>query len=91
MKRMPALSLQQPNAEAVLRGTKDIEYRSMPTNKRERVYIYASKRPAAQVAWDEISSEPGALPTGVIVGLWKLGVVERCVVSMSGTWPGRFD
>jgi ASCH domain len=39
MKRMPALSLRQPNAEQVLRGKKKIEYRSMPTSKRERVYL----------------------------------------------------
>jgi hypothetical protein len=40
----------------------------MPTNKRERVYIYASMTPADQEAWDEIGLEPGDLPTGVIVG-----------------------
>ena len=36
---MSALSLRQPNAEQVLRGKKDTEYRNMPTSKRERVYI----------------------------------------------------
>ena len=40
----------------------------MPTNKRERVYIYASMTPADQEAWDEIGLEPGNLPTGVVVG-----------------------
>jgi hypothetical protein len=40
----------------------------MPTNKRERVYIYASMTPADQEAWDEIGLEPGNRPTGVIVG-----------------------
>jgi predicted transcriptional regulator len=40
---MSALSLQQPNAEQVLRGEKKIEYRNMPTNKRERVYIYGNQ------------------------------------------------
>jgi hypothetical protein len=68
MKRMSALSLQQPNAEQVMRGKKKIEYRSRPTSKRERVYIYASNTPAEQDAWDEIRLEPGDLPTGVIVG-----------------------
>jgi hypothetical protein len=68
MKRMPALSIRQPNAEQILRGKKKIEYRSMPTNKRERVYVYASMTPADQEAWDEIGLEPGDLPTGVIVG-----------------------
>lgn len=44
------------------------EYRNMPTNKRERVYIYASKSPADLDVWDEIGLEPGELPAGVIVG-----------------------
>ena len=69
MKRMSALSLRQPNAEQVLRGKKQIEYRNMPTSKRERVYIYASNTPADQEAWDEIKLKPpGDLPTGVLVG-----------------------
>ena len=65
---MSALSLQQPNAEMVLRRKKKIEYRSMPTNKRERVYIYASKRPADNDAWRKIKMKPGELPKGVLVG-----------------------
>jgi hypothetical protein len=69
MKKLSALSIRQPYAEQVLRGTKDIEYRTMPTNKRERVYIYASKTPADdEDAWDEIGKQPGDLPAGVIVG-----------------------
>jgi hypothetical protein len=68
MKRMSALSLRQPNAEQILRGKKKIEYRNMPTKKRERVYVYASITPADQDAWDEIGKEPGDLPIGVIVG-----------------------
>jgi hypothetical protein len=68
MKRMSALSLQQPNAEQVLRGKKKIEYRSVPTNKRERVYIYASKTPHTERSWREIGMKPGDLPTGFLVG-----------------------
>ena len=52
----------------VLCGKKKIEYRSRPTSKRERVYIYAANTPADQEAWDEIGLEPGDLPTGVLVG-----------------------
>ncbi len=37
MKRIPALSIRQPNAEQILRGKKKIEYRNMPTNKREPI------------------------------------------------------
>jgi hypothetical protein len=65
---MSALSIRQPNAEQILRGKKKIEYRNMPTNKRERVYVYASKTPADEDAWAEIGKQPGELPTGVIVG-----------------------
>jgi hypothetical protein len=59
--------MRHPRASQILRGKKKIEYRNMPTNKRERAYIYASKTPADQEAWDEIGLEPGDLPTGVIV------------------------
>ena len=37
------MSIRQPFAELILRGVKKIEYRSIQTHKRERVYIYASK------------------------------------------------
>jgi hypothetical protein len=58
---MRALSIRQPFAENVLRGTKRIEYRSIPTAiLNERVYIYASLR---------LGNERGRdLPRGVIVG-----------------------
>ena len=65
---MIALSIRQPYAEQVLRGKKKVEYRDMPTNKRERVYIYASKTPGDEDAWDAIGLQPGDLPTGVLVG-----------------------
>lgn len=45
-KSMSALTVKQPNAEQILCGKKKIEYRNMPANKRERVYVYASMSPA---------------------------------------------
>ena len=39
-----ALSVRQPFAWAILEGKKKIEYRSRPTNIRERVYVYAGLR-----------------------------------------------
>lgn len=39
---MKALSVRQPHAEAIMRGIKKIEYRSMATKHRGRCYIYAS-------------------------------------------------
>jgi len=62
-----ALSLRQPYAEQVLRGEKKIEYRSIVTHVRGRVYIYASLTPAIE-AFEEMGLEPGSLPTGVLVG-----------------------
>ena len=42
---MRALSIRQPYAEQILRGTKLFEYRTRPTTIRERVYIYVSRKP----------------------------------------------
>src|ERR1700693_2456338 len=64
-----ALSIRQPFAELILRGVKMIEYRSIRTHKRERVYVYASKVPVDdEDAWAKVGQEPGGLPTGVLVG-----------------------
>lgn len=41
-----AISIRQPFVELILRGLKKREYRSKPTNIRERVYLYASLKPA---------------------------------------------
>lgn len=41
--KLMALSLRQPYAEQVLSGEKKVEYRTVSTNKRERVWIYESK------------------------------------------------
>ena len=65
---MRALSIRQPYAEQILRGTKKIEYRSRPTSVRERVYIYASLTPAEEGEFYSMGLVPGDLPTGVLVG-----------------------
>lgn len=39
-----ALSIQQPFAELIMAGMKKFEYRSISTNIRERVYVYASRK-----------------------------------------------
>ncbi len=87
-----ALSIRQPFAELILRGVKTIEFRSLRTNRRERVYIYASRIPGDDAAsWAQVEREPGELPTGVLVGTveivgcdgqpgnfhWKLAKPER--------------
>ena len=65
-----AISIRQPYVELILQGKKTEEYRSMPTNIRERVYLYASRRPAEdeEEGWGEAGFEVGELPTGLIVG-----------------------
>ena len=68
MQHLRALSIRQPYAEQVLRGTKKIEYRSKSTNIRERVYIYASLTPGYSEDWDDMQLQPGDLPVGVLVG-----------------------
>ena len=65
---MPALSVRQPYAEQIMRGTKKIEFRSMPTKRRGRVYIYASMTPGPAEVWRQIGLGEGDLPTGVLIG-----------------------
>ncbi len=80
---MVALSIRQPYVEMILRGVKTIEYRSVPTHKRERVYIYASRIAAVdEKVWQAIDAKPGDFPTGALVG-----TVE--IVACSGK-PGDF-
>jgi hypothetical protein len=68
MKILRALSIRQPYTEQIMRGDKKIEYRSMITHIRERVYIYASLTPGNIEDWEEMELQPGDLPTGVLVG-----------------------
>ena len=63
-----ALSIRQPYAEQILRGTKRIEFRSLRTHIRERVHIYASKTAGDEKEFRKLGLLEGDLPTGVIVG-----------------------
>jgi hypothetical protein len=63
-----ALSIRQPYAEQILRGTKRFEYRSRPTAIRGRVYIDASLKPGKPEEFKRLHIQPGELPTGVLVG-----------------------
>lgn len=86
-----ALSVRQPYAEQILRGRKRIEYRSRPTNIRERVYVYACLQTAETGAFASARLNADDLPKGVIVGSveilgctqngdvyeWHLGMPER--------------
>lgn len=65
---MRALSIRQPYAEQILRGTKVFEYRSRPTAIRERIYIYASRKPGSAKQFERMRIQPGDLMTSVLVG-----------------------
>ena len=74
-----ALSVKQPFAEQIMTGKKKIEYRSVPTDKRERVYIYATKSPRKDVL-KKLGKKPSDYSLGVIIGTveivsckWKNG------------------
>jgi ASCH domain len=88
-----ALSVRQPYAEQILTGHKRIEYRSWPTRKRERVWIYASKTLEAEhVTLVKMFQLPGGVIVGSVAitgctynartGLyeWALADPERCAV-----------
>ena len=65
---MRALSIRQPYAEQILRGTKRFEYRSRLTIIRERIYIYASCKPGPAKEFEQMYIQPGDLMMGVLVG-----------------------
>lgn len=71
---MRALSVRQPYADQIMRGTKRIEYRSRQTKVRGRVYIHSSKTAESSRGMD--------LPRGVIVGTVE---IHNCTGS-----PGRY-
>ena len=60
-----AISIRQPYVEQILRGTKKREFRSRPTQMRERVYLYAALRLADGA---RTTLDLATLPKGVIVG-----------------------
>ncbi len=77
-----AISIRQPFVEQILKGIKRFEYRSRPTNIRERVYLYASLRPRTEESeWRKVNRERGQLPTGLIVGTVE---IAGCTVRKDG-------
>ena len=60
--------MRQPYAEVMPRTGKYIEYRNRPTKLRERVYVYAARRPGKAEEFEATRAQPGELPTGVLVG-----------------------
>jgi len=85
---MRALSICQPYAEEILRGTKKFEYRSTRTKiLNERVYIYASLKPGDPKRFKKLGLDIGDLPTGVLVGTME---IEGCQPTEDGwAWKIR--
>ena len=76
---MNALSIRQPYAEAIMRGVKAVEFRSLPTNARGRVYVYATIGRFSGGQEAELLERHGIddvicddLPRGVLVGTVEL-------------------
>ena len=85
-----AISIKQPYVELILRGKKNFEYRSRPTNIRERVFLYASLKPAEDdEAWRQARASPGSLPTGCFVGSVDIAECEPCEYAYKLLRPER--
>ena len=75
-----AISIKQPFVELILSGIKTKEFRTVPTNIRERVYIYASlkSRPKGDPSWRKLENPERALPCGKIVGTVEIvGCIDQ--------------
>jgi hypothetical protein len=66
---MRALSVRQPWAELIIRGSKTIECRTRPTYVRERIWLYAAEGRAHRATLSTITvTDDAALSRGVLVG-----------------------
>ncbi|HWL10896.1 MAG TPA: ASCH domain-containing protein [Planctomicrobium sp.] len=67
-----ALSIQQPWAELIMQGIKTVEIRTIPTQIRGTVYLYAGKQfsvlPSAREAVSLYNLTKETLPRGCLVG-----------------------
>ena len=61
-----ALSIKQPFVEAILLGLKTIEYRTINTNIRGAVYLYASQTPSDDESFERYGLAPGSCKCGAI-------------------------
>jgi hypothetical protein len=63
-----AISIRHAWAELIIRGIKVREFRSVPTNIRERVYVYATQRAEPESTYVEFGLSRVDLPTGLLIG-----------------------
>lgn len=77
-----ALGIQQPWAELVMMGIKTIEVRTLNTNRRGPIYIYASrkmsKNPHVQSTMEEYGLVKEELAFGQLLGSVNLVDCRRC-------------
>lgn len=83
-----ALGVRQPWVELIIRGIKTIEVRSLDTQVRGMIYLYASKKfsdlPAASDAAREHSLDWDSLPLGLLVGSVELHATSPAIASDAG-------
>jgi len=87
---MQALSIQQPWAELILRGEKDVENRSRTTSVRGPILVHASKTIDLE-ACAAHGIDPQGLVTGAIVGSVEIIDCVYGVFSSKSRWaiPGQ--
>jgi hypothetical protein len=78
------LSIRQPWASLITRGSKNIENRSWPTHYRGLILIHASLKLDKQGCIDH-GLDPAKLETGGIVGMAE---IADCVMSHKSRWFG---
>ena len=84
-----ALSLRQPWAELILRGVKTAEFRKRPTKVvGVPFYLYAAKSPGPADVFEAMNLKPGALPTGVLVGV---ATIRACRRARPGEAPAGYE
>src|SRR5689334_9920736 len=91
---MRALSVVQPWAELIVRGSKTIECRPRPTYIRERIWIYAAQGRARRDTLSTITvTDDASLPRGVLVGSVDLVACRKLVPSdsLAACTPIDFD
>ena len=74
-----AISVRQPYAELIMMGLKTEEYRSISTNIRGRIYIYASNTLEKDLdGIEQTKKSADELPRGVLIGTVE---IKDCIGS----------
>ena len=84
---MKVLTVRQPWASAIVRGLKDIENRTWPTNYRGELLIHAGSAKPSKELIATYERLYGALPEGMVYGaiVGKVTVTD-CVADSDSPW-----